>query len=157
MEICTSCYPATSSSATSVFRGNVASRTSLPFSNTRSKNHVWSTLPRLISSGWFLTKSRMPCSRMRWIAHDQTLRARNRTDGPVLRQPVRCGDDLTVVQTEETVVGKSEAWNLETTCGAKLECPLRQQAVQCVVDVRVFDEVATRIHFEHSLDNGVLE
>src|SRR5213076_1031331 len=87
-----------------------------------------------------------------WVAHDQTLRARNRTDGPVLRQPVRCGDDLTVVQTEETVVGKSEAWNLETTCGAKLECPLRQQAVQCVVDVRVFDEVATRIHFEHSLE-----
>src|SRR5260370_29577032 len=62
-------YAAASSSAPSAPRGNVASRTSFPFNNTRSKNHVWSALPRLISCGWFLMKSRMSFSRMRWISY----------------------------------------------------------------------------------------
>src|SRR5260370_42379362 len=57
-------YAATSSSAPSALRGNVASLTSLPFKNTRSKNHAWSAFPRLSSFGGFLMKSKIAFSRM---------------------------------------------------------------------------------------------
>ena len=90
------------------------------------------------------------------IAHNQTLRTRNRTDGSVLRQPVRCGDDLPLIESEKAVVGKGEAWDFEASGCRKLERPLRQQAVQCAVDVGMFDKVAARIHLEHSFHNSVL-
>src|SRR5215831_11023899 len=54
-----------------VLRGDLPWRTSFPFSNTRSKNHVWSTFPRLISCGWFLMNSTTASSLRRPVAEAQ--------------------------------------------------------------------------------------
>ena len=58
-------YAATESSSTVSGREAFASGTSRPLSNTKSKNHTWSTLPRLISCGWFFRNRKISFSRMR--------------------------------------------------------------------------------------------
>lgn len=53
------------------------------------------------------------------------------------------------MQSEEAVVGKGKTWDFEATGCAKLERPLREQTVQCIVDVGVLDEAhrqRTRCH-----------
>src|SRR5258708_21612070 len=78
-----------------------------------------------------------------WVTDDQALLAWQRTDGPILRQPIRSSHDLPLIQSEESVIRECETRHLETTGGAKLECPLGKQAAQRGVDVWMFDEVPT--------------
>src|SRR5260370_36633340 len=81
---------------------------------------------------------------------------RKRADAPVLRNPVRPSEYLSVVAEQISVVCQRKCRHPKSTSGRYFEGPLRQQLLQLIVDEGVFEQHAAAVRFQYGFDNTVI-